>query len=395
MELDTLELRDTLMRKSLRGGIIGAALASVALLSAFQSARQPEEELVGIVTAYLGMGLPADWQGIEKLPNIRWAPLPPTSLEHCLPDGGCFTRQGAATIGGRNMVVIATGARTMVVTIYFRNTAAPLGEAAVVAALKQAALSVELARCPVRSGAGGTNWYRLKRAKLSPGYLSIQAAGSARSGEGFVLIQGEELPRLQPNQLALYSEQCAAGAERKPVSTIKPHEQLAQTIVSLLAPAAGPPLYDWKAMGALPTEISWTPDGPKKGDLSSKNDPNPLMQTGQVTYAGRAFSLLASGTPTQVKTIYVDELGMHPRGEHLLGVVYEKGIAVQLVRCGPIYTESTNNWYSLTSATTRPAMVRQSIRYDGNLVQDSYELRLDGSLPARDPRDRNPGVNGC
>ena len=28
-------------------------------------------------------------------------------------------------------------------------------------------------------------------------------------------------------------------------------------------------------------------------------------------------------------------------------------------------------------------------------LQDSYELRLDGTLPARDARDRNPGVNGC
>jgi hypothetical protein len=40
-------------------------------------------------------------------------------------------------------------------------------------------------------------------------------------------------------------------------------------------------------------------------------------------------------------------------------------------------------------------MIRQSIRYDGNQVQDAYELRLDGSLPPRDPRDRNPGVNDC
>jgi len=88
-------------------------------------------------------------------------------------------------------------------------------------------------------------------------------------------------------------------------------------------------------------------------------------------------------------------MGSHPKGEHMLGAVYEKGITVKLVRCGPVYTESTNNWYSLTSAKTRPAMVRQSIHYDGNSVSDNYELRLDGTLPSRDPRDRNPGSNGC
>jgi hypothetical protein len=40
-------------------------------------------------------------------------------------------------------------------------------------------------------------------------------------------------------------------------------------------------------------------------------------------------------------------------------------------------------------------MLRQSLRLDGNQIQDAYELRLDGSLAKRDPRDRDPGVNGC
>jgi hypothetical protein len=47
------------------------------------------------------------------------------------------------------------------------------------------------------------------------------------------------------------------------------------------------------------------------------------------------------------------------------------------------------------SAAAHPVMLRQSIRYDGNQVQDSYELRLDNTLPKRDPRDRDPGVAGC
>ena len=33
--------------------------------------------------------------------------------------------------------------------------------------------------------------------------------------------------------------------------------------------------------------------------------------------------------------------------------------------------------------------------YDGNNVQDTYEVRLDGTLPVRDPRDRSPGTAGC
>lgn len=383
------------MRTRFHVGVIALSFASLVLLSAFQAGRKPEEEFVGIVRAYLGKGFVTDWEGIEKLPKIKWALLPPTMLKNCLADGGCFTRQGTVTIGGRNLTVIATGARTMVSHVYVRNPSAPLGEAAVVSALKKAAFSADLARCPVRSGAGSTNWYSLKGEKVNPGHLSIQTSCNGKACEGFVLSQSEQLPPLQPNQLALYSEACAAGVERKPVATTKPHVQLAETIKSLLPPAAGPALYDWKGLAGLPSGITWAPEGPKPVDLSFKHDPNPLSQTGGISYSGRQFHLLASGTPTQVKTIYFDEGGMHPRGEHMLGVLYEEGLVVRLVRCGPVYTESTNNWYSVMSPRTRPVMVKQSILYDGNQVGDSYEVRLDGSLPARDSRDRNPGVNGC
>ena len=376
-------------------GVAAAAFATIPALSGSRASPTPADQFAGIAKAYLSMSLPSDWEGIEKLPGTKWAPLPPTSLKNCLPNGDCFARQGSATVGGRNMTVVATGARTMVVHLLFRNMSAPLGESAVVAALEQAGFTAELARCPIRAGTGGTNWYRLKGTGLTTGYLLIQPAGAGRPNEGFVLAQGEELPALQPNQLALYTDQCTAGAQRTPVSTTRPHALLAEAIVALLAPVSGPALYDWKTLTTLPTGIHWIGDAPKPTDLSFKNDPSPVALTGDVAYAGRKFSAMASGTPTQVKNLYLEEMGSHPKGEHMLGVVYEKGITVKLVRCGPVYTESTNNWYSLTSAKTRPAMVRQSIHYDGNSVSDNYELRLDGTLPSRDPRDRNPGSNGC
>ncbi len=375
--------------------IAAAALVWMTPGPALQALQTPDQQLAGIVKTYLGMGLPTDWEGIEKLSNSKWAPLPPTSLKNCLPNGDCFARQGAATIGGSKLAVVATGARTMVMNLLFRNMSAPIGEPALLAALKQAGLTTDLARCPVKAGLGGTNWYRLKGPKLTAGYLSIQPAGPGRPNEGYLLSQGDELPALEPNQLARYTEQCAAGAERKPVSTLKPHELLAQTVVDLLAPAGGTAGYDWKALATLPTGITWNDGGAKPTDLSFKGDPNPVSQSGAASYAGRKFSLLASGTPAVVRAIYFEEGGLHPKGEHMLGVVYEKGITVKLERCGPVYTESTNNWYSLTSAKTRPAMILQSIRYDGNQVQDSYTLRLDGTPPVRDPRDRNPGVGGC
>lgn len=368
--------------------------ATVVLLSGFQANRGADTELAAIVRSYLGMSLPADWRAIEALPGIRWAALPPTMLQNCLPDGGCFTRQGVAALGGRNAVVLATGARTMVGNIYVRNGGAAIGEAAAVAALGRAGFTVQLARCPIRGGAGSTSWYRLGGDGVSAGVLAIQGPRGNSPTEGFVISPGEELPALQPNQLALYSTACEAGAPQAPVATAAPHERLAEVVTALLVPSSTAALT-WAELPALATGIAWNGTTPRPMDRSVFGDTNPVAMTGSVTWSERRFSAVASGTTEQVRLIALEEMGMHPRGEHMLGVVYTRGIAVRLVRCGPVYSESTNNWYSLTSPRTRPAMIRQSIRYEGNQVQDSYELRLDGSLPARDPRDRDPGVNGC
>ncbi len=357
----------------------------------------PETDLAAVVKTYFGTSFAADWQGIEKLPGIQWAPLPPTSLQNCLPDGGCFTRQGRLQIGGRNFVVVATGARTMVNNLYLRSAAAPTGEEIVLATLKARGITAELARCPVPGTAGGTSWYRLKGAALNPGVLSIQTSCNGKPCEGYVLSQGDDLPALQPAQLKLYSERCSApAAERIAVAAAgMPHEQLAKALAAAVPVLSGPALHDWKALLSLPSGFKWSGPAPQKAGLSFKNDPNPLMLTGQAEYSGRNFSLIASGTATEVRTIYVEEIGMHPKGEHLLGEIYKLGLQVQLARCGPVYTASTNNWYSLKGPNHRPVFIRQSIRYDGNQVSDNYELRLDNTLPKPDPRDREPGANGC
>lgn len=353
--------------------------------------QRPEDELAAVIKSYYGMGLPAPWDGIETLTGFRWAAAA-TELTNCLPNGDCFARQGTAQIAGRRYAAVASGARTMVANIMLRNMGTPYGDSAILGALGRAGFSAALARCPVRPGAAGTSWYRLSGAGLADGVISIQPAGPGRPNEGYVLSRGPDLPQLQPAQLALYTEQCAPGSERKAVSNVKPHELLAETVVALLANAT---LYDWQTLGTRYAALTWSGAGPTRMDLTTRGDANPVARLGSLTLAGRQFSVLASGTPTQVRTIYLEESGRHPRGEHMLGVVYEKGITVRLLKCGPVYSQSTNNWYSVQSSGTVPANIRQSITYDGNMVAESYEIRLDGSLPKADPRDRNPGVNGC
>ena len=377
--------------------LAAAAAVALALFSPpAHAAGKPEDALAAAIKAFYSKTFTTEWTALETLPGVQWAPLPAAELKNCLPDGGCFARQGKASIGGRGLVAVASGARTIVANVYLRNATAPFGEAALLAALGELGMTAELARCPMPGTPGGTNWYRLKGADANTGVLSVQTNCGGKPCEGFAMSLGEELPALQPAQLKMYSEQCSgAPAERTAVSTLLPHEALAQTIAALIPPITGPALSDWNALAALPSGIVWLGEGAKQVDLTFKNDPNPFSRTATLELAGRKFSVLISGAAEQPKTLYLEEMGLHPRGEHMLGVLYTKGLQVRLARCGPPYTESTNNWYSVTSARTHPVMLRQSIRYDGNQVQDEYELRLDNTLPKRDPRDRDPGVGGC
>jgi len=374
---------------------LAVAISMLLYLAASVEAAGPEDQLVGAVRVALGKSFNTDWSGIEALPGIKWAPLPPVSLENCLPDGGCFTRQGVATFGDRSLLVIASGARTMVTNLYFRGNARPMGEAVVLDALKQAGLAPELARCPVKGTIGGTNWYRLRSASTNPAVLSVQSSCNGKPCEGFQLTLGDDLPQLQPRQLGMYSEQCSGAAEtRRAVSPSSPQELIVQSL-SALMPSTSGGVTDWAAIVKALPGAKWNSTMPQRMDLTFKLDPNPYSITGSMALAQRQFSLIASGTQSRPQTVYLDEGGLHARGEDVLRLLQSQGFEVKLVRCGPVYTESINNWYGVTGATAKPVMLLQSIRIDGKQVQDGYALRLDNTLPKRDPRDRDPGVSGC
>ena len=104
-------------------------LALAAFGSMLPAAGKPEDDLAAAIKSFLGTSFVTDWQGVEKLPKINWAPLPPQELKNCLPDGGCFTRGGAAVYGDRKLIAFVTGARTIASNLYLRNPGLPLGEA--------------------------------------------------------------------------------------------------------------------------------------------------------------------------------------------------------------------------------------------------------------------------
>jgi hypothetical protein len=382
-----------MIRKSFFSAVIFILMSFCQASSAHAAA--PEEQLIEAVKVALGKNFDTDWDGLDALPGIKWAPLPPTSLQNCLPDGGCYARQGAAKFGDHSLTVIASGARTIVTNIYFRSTAKAMGESNVLDALKRAGFAPELARCPVKGTIGGTNWYRLQSASANPGVLSVQSSCNGKPCEGFQLTLGGDLPQLQPRQVSMYSERCSGAPEaRRAVSTSSPQELIAQSL-SAFIPSSSSGASEWPAVIKMLPEAKWNSAAPQRMDLTFKLDPNPYSITGSMALAQRQFSLIASGTQARPQTVYFDENGLHARGEDVLRLVRGQGFDVRLARCGPVYTESTNNWYNVTGTATKSVMLLQSIRIDGKQVQDGYAIRLDNTLPKRDPRDRDPGVSGC
>ena len=180
----------------------------------------------------------------------------------------------------------------------------------------------------------------------------------------------------------------------KAVSASSPQELIVQSLSAVIATAAGG-VTDWPAVARALPGAKWNSTSPQQMDLTFKLHPNPYSITGSLALAQRQFSLIASGTQSRPQTVYLDEGGLHRRGEDVLRLLQSQGFDVKLARCGPVYTESTNNWYGVTGAATKPVMLLQSIRIDGRQVQDGYAIRLDHTLPKRDPRDRDPGVAGC
>ena len=151
------------------------------------NAQSAEDQLAQVVTALMlpagSEGSYGDWEQIETVKQIRWEPLPPKMLDDALPDGSYFTRRGLANLGGRPFGVVATGARTMVVNVYFRNVgASPVGEPTVIAALQRHGFLLDLARCPVKGAPRRATSGGASRARTSgPPSSTRRRTATARS----------------------------------------------------------------------------------------------------------------------------------------------------------------------------------------------------------------------
>src|SRR4029078_5913299 len=98
--------------RMLRKPFLAALCFAIALAVSPAYGAGPEDQLAGSGKIALGKSFNTDWSGVEKLPGIKWATLTPQSRQTCLRDGGCCMRQGTVMFGERNLMVIASGARS-------------------------------------------------------------------------------------------------------------------------------------------------------------------------------------------------------------------------------------------------------------------------------------------
>jgi len=380
---------------------LGVVLALVAGLWAAPglSAGRPEDDFAAVVKALTVHG--EDWRSIEAISAIRWAPLPPKMLENCLPDGGCFTRGGQVTLGDRPVVVMATGARTMTSNVYFKNSGPHLGEAALVQGLARAGLQPALARCPVRPGAI-SKWWSIKTGGRVTGFVSRTVACGAVQCEGLAYHAGDQLPGLDPRELALYSETCGAGgAGGAPVSAILPHEEIARTIAAVLPTPGEPAPPSWAVVRARLPGFKWQPGALMKRDpqLLYDDDPNTLSLAGYglTKLATREFSAQVTGDARSAKLFRLEEQGSHPRGEDaaLLRSLQSMGFSIARARCGKPYTQQKLVWYRLTSVKTRPSYLLIDTGFEGAREHARYRVYLDGLLPPLKPGEAEAATAAC
>jgi len=150
-----------------------------------------------------------DWRELEKASLVTWAALPPQMLDKPMSGGDYFRRAGIASLAGQQVKVLAGGARTMVMNLYFRNDGPPMGEAVVLGALREAGYGVTLARCGKLKGAVVPQWYRLTAPGRQAGILWLAPSrGTAQPWEGFSLRLDGQLPPLTTQEAAVYTDRC-------------------------------------------------------------------------------------------------------------------------------------------------------------------------------------------
>jgi hypothetical protein len=332
--------------------------------------------------------LPADsaasWEGIEAAPAIKWGQGP---VEHsrASPDGNFYARPGQATLSGRALSVVASGARTMVFSVYLRDPTPPMAPEALVAGLREAGFTVTPARCPVDpSGAAPKRWHRLALAGKKPAFLY---AGPLQSGGSGYTLYLDQLPAMTQSEAGLYTDDCRAagkaaaggGAAARPTTG---QAGIVAVIGALLRPVGAPASLPWASLATLPA-ITWpklTPTKMTNPWTDGGLDPNPQLLEGEFKTATTRMTVIATGDARAANHVSLIDGANLPRGAVFDGLI-RGGYAITALRCGKPYTEMTDSFYRIAGPGKQAAILYRRVSMGGGKSSESYGLRLDNVLP--------------
>jgi hypothetical protein len=331
--------------------------------------------------------MPPGWNDIEADRAIRWA-QGPVMTDKPAPDGSFFARPGQAMFAGRPMMVVATGARSMVFNYYFRNPGAPIAPDDIVDGFRQAGFTVAPARCASNPAqAAPKRWYRLAHPQKRPAFLYVGPLASG--GQGYTLFLDQIPPMTQAEAMA-YTDACQARPGAAPAGAApriaNGQAGVVAVIEALLRPAGSPAAIPWASLSTLPA-ITWNRPPPMKmtnpyGDGGADN--NPRLLEGRFKTPTTEMTAIATGDDRVATRFQLIQGGNLPRGAVFDGLIRD-GYAITAIRCGKPYTQMSENWFRISGGGKQPAILYRAMYNDGGRTTETYGLRIDNLAPPMQP----------
>lgn len=319
-------------------------------------------------------------------------------LENSLPDGSYFSRGGSLALDGRQVAVLATGARTITMNVYFRTQGPPLGEPATIAALRRLGFTLQLSRCPVTdSPEAGSKWWRLSGAGKRAAWFQSRTWCDGEACEGYALRLGETLPSMTPGESRLYTDHCSDIGAAAPAVPIAPWDEQLASLFAALIPPAGSESVAWSALDQA-TAVHWGPLPPGHMKQPPWRDANQFFRAGNADLGGRTLYLTATGSDAQVLNVHADDQANQADLGDVLVALRQKGYDVRLSRCGRVYLLGTAHWYRVTRPGSKPVLLWRSPFCDTIAcpkVQESYTLALTGTMPPLAPGEVDAIGGSC
>lgn len=379
-----------------------SALSGLLWLLASSDAMAGGDELANAIAAFM---LPAgseasfeDWGELESIKGVQWQPLPPNMLDDGLPDGSYFTRRGLAQLDGRPVGIVATGARTMVTNVYFRNVGAPLGDGAVIAPLERLGIHAELLRCPIGAKAGGDRWWRISGAGKRAAVLQSQTTCNGKRCEGYALLLDGALASMSPQDRTHYTDRCTGPQAGTALPALPPWDEQLAAIFDAWIRAGTADGIAWDALGAIGA-IHWQAPSPQESAQPwSEPFPYRFALTGEADLGGRMMRATATGERAAAMALYLEDQRTQSSRGTVLTSLQGKGYQVRLLRCGKVYTRSSRNWYEIRRAGAPPALLAYGLRCDSDAcpkADESFVLSRPATLPALQPGEVDAAGGRC